>query len=311
MSSRGKEFLMRSYYDERTGVRRQKSLGPKNSHTQGAKRAFTDGRQAARQGLQSAQETLKRQAAINRALKLGRIPEITARIIRALDRSHLLGSGIRVVGTNALYAYEAAAGVAFDAAMITTEDIDLLFDARASVNLAAAEDIQERTVLGLLKQIDGTFERTSQTFKARNRDGYIVDLIKPMRNPPWQTEQDALSSHQSDLRAVEIEGLAWAESAPAFKTVALDVRGFPLKITTIDPRAFAVYKLWLSKRSNREPVKRRRDAAQAKAVGRLTAQHFHHLPFSENELRMFPKAVVKDAARLFEAPEEDPLSFGI
>jgi hypothetical protein len=51
-----------------------------------------------------------RQAAVNRALGLGRVPLMNARIIRALDKSGLLGAGIRVVGTNAIYAYEAIAG---------------------------------------------------------------------------------------------------------------------------------------------------------------------------------------------------------
>ena len=29
----------------------------------------------------------------------------------------------------------------------------------------------------------------SQKFQAANRDGYLVDLIKPLRNPPWQKEK--------------------------------------------------------------------------------------------------------------------------
>jgi hypothetical protein len=36
-----------------------------------------------------------------------------------------------------------------------------------------------------------------------------------------------------------------------------------------DPRVWAAHKLWLSKRNDREPIKRRRDEAQARAVGSL------------------------------------------
>ncbi|MGS1097684.1 GSU2403 family nucleotidyltransferase fold protein [Aquamicrobium terrae] len=62
-----------------------------------------------------------------------------------------------------------------------------------------------------------------------------------------------------------------------------------------DLRAFAAHKLWVSKRVDREPVKRRSDLAQAKAVVRLTACNFDHLPYEANAIRLFPKAVFEDA----------------
>lgn len=54
--------------------------------------------------LKSLQGVVIGQAAINRAVKLGRVPLVGARIIRAIDDAGLLGNGIRVVGTNAIYA---------------------------------------------------------------------------------------------------------------------------------------------------------------------------------------------------------------
>lgn len=60
-----------------------------------------------------------------------------------------------------------------------------------------------------------------------------------------------------------------------------------------DPRAFAAHKLWVSKRVDREPVKRRSDLAQAKAVVRLTASHFDHLPYKANAIRLFPRQFSK------------------
>ena len=58
-----------------------------------------------------------------------------------------------------------------------------------------------------------------------------------------------------------------------------------------DPRAFAVYKQWLSKQSDREPDKQRRDRLQALAVVELLQAKFPHLPLDDNAERMFPKAV--------------------
>ncbi|MDQ0332970.1 hypothetical protein QFZ88_005352 [Mesorhizobium sp. YL-MeA3-2017] len=56
---------------------------------------------------------MERQTAVNRALRLGRVPLITARIIRAIDQAGIRGEGIRIAGTNAIYAYEAAAAGVF------------------------------------------------------------------------------------------------------------------------------------------------------------------------------------------------------
>jgi hypothetical protein len=56
-----------------------------------------------------------------------------------------------------------------------------------------------------------------------------------------------------------------------------------------DPRAFAVYKQWLSKQPDREPDKKQRDHAQALAVIEVVRTRFQHLPLDENAERMFPK----------------------
>ncbi|KIN71136.1 DUF3620 domain containing protein [Sulfitobacter guttiformis KCTC 32187] len=52
-------------------------------------------------------------------------------------RIHGRNYGARVVGTNALYAYEALAGVRFEEAMAATGDIDTLLDDRNRMRLIA------------------------------------------------------------------------------------------------------------------------------------------------------------------------------
>ena len=98
---------------------------------------------------------------------------------------------------------------------------------------------------------------------------------------------------------MQIEGLVWNENAPAFRAVTIDQSGYPLRIIAPDPRAFAVHKLWLSRRLDRDPLKKTRDAAQAKAVAILVARFLPHLPFRPEELRSFPKTVVEEAESLF------------
>lgn len=299
--SKGTEYLARSYYDK-AGIRRQTSLGPRSPQTEGVKRDFETGREAANAQFKEIDAALTRQGAVNRALGLGRVPLTGARIIRSLDDVGLLGAGVRVIGTNAIYAYEAAAGVMVDPGITTTGDIDLLFDSRRELRFVVSDDVNERSLIKVLRQLDKTFERTANLYRAQNSQGYLVDLIKPLRNPPWG--KDALQigdNSPGDLAAAEIEGLVWLENAPAFESVVIDERGMPLRIVTADPRIWAIHKHWLAKRPDRNPLKRRRDAEQAVAVAGLVRDYLTHLPFNPDELRSLPKEVVADAAPLFVA----------
>jgi hypothetical protein len=306
---KGQEYLVRSYYDD-SGNRRQKSVGKRGPETETMKTEWEHARDEAAERLKNLRDVVSRQAAINRAVKLGRVPLVGARIVRAIDDAGLLGNGIRVVGTNAIYAYEAAAGVMVDPGITTTLDIDLLMDARMSLRIAASGDFPERTLIGLLRKVDKSFERTNQTFRAVNKEGYIVDLVRPQRNPPWQQERERIGEAEDELAAAPINGLAWHESAPTFEAVAIDERGGPLRIVTSDPRVFAAHKLWMSKRTDREPTKRRRDAAQAEAVAQLVARYLTHLPYDADELRMIPRDLFEDARSLFKADApKDAYSF--
>lgn len=98
---------------------------------------------------------------------------------------------------------------------------------------------------------------------------------------------------------MQIEGLDWLQNSPPFDAVAIDEKGEPVRIVTPDPRVWAVHKHWLSRRVDRQPIKRHRDAAQAEAVSALVAGYLTHLPFEAEQLRMLPKELVADAAPLF------------
>jgi hypothetical protein len=297
-----RDYLVRSYYG-RSGIRRQTSLGLKSKNTEAIKLEYERGRLDAQTRLKDLKTVMARQAAINRALGLGRVPLAGAKIIRAIDEAGLLGSGIRVLGTNAIYAYEAVAGVRIDPGLTATEDIDLLFDARQRLSFIASKDVSQPSLLSLLQKTDSSFRRSSRKFQAANRDGYLVDLIKkPLRNPPWTTERERIGADENDLMAAKIEGRVWLESARSFEAIAIDERGDACRMVTTDPRVWAAHKLWLSKRKDREPAKRRNDTAQARAVGQLVVRYMQHLPYVADELRMLPKRVFDQAKTLFAEP---------
>lgn len=291
-TSKGQEYLFRAYYAH-DGKRRQKSLGRRSPETEALKATFETERATAIASRKRLDEVLARQSAVNRALGLGRVPLIAARILRLLDQRGFLGKGLRVVGTNALYAYEAAAGVFLDPGITATGDLDLLLDARRGLNLVGNPAISQEGLVDLLRRVDRSFRKGRHGFRAENDEGYLVDLITPLRNPPWALP--SAGAAPDALQAAEIEGLSWLESAPAFEQVALDERGAPLRLVTVDPRVFAIHKHWISKRADRDPLKRRRDTEQAYTVAALTRRYLAHLPFEASELLMLPRAVVEEA----------------
>lgn len=297
--TKGQEYLLRSFYDE-DGKRRQKSLGKRSPKTEALKQHFDSERKDATDSRKALDAILDRQAAVNRALGLGRVPLIAARILRLIDKRGLLGGGLRVAGTNSLYCYEAACGVFVEAGITATLDIDLLFDSRKRLHLVGNPDLPDDSLIQLLRLADRSFRRTRQSFRAENDEGYLVDLIKPMRNPPWRGERLAVGV-ADDIQAAEIEGLVWLENAPAFEQTVIDERGYPLRSVASDPRVFAIHKHWISTREDREPLKKKRDREQADTVAALVGNYLPNLPFDESELRMIPRDVVDAALRSFTA----------
>jgi hypothetical protein len=66
-------------------------------------------------------------------------------------------------------------------------------------------------------------------------------------------------------------------------------------LATPDPRAFAIFKAWLSRQANRDPLKRGRDMQQARAVVALIAERLPHLG-QWGALKSFPAEVLASAA---------------
>jgi len=296
--TKGSTYLRRSYYDGRSGIRKQTSLGLRSAETEQIKSEFERGRRETKSRYEDLTAVLDRQASINRAVGLGRLPLIAARILRALDDARLLGNAVRVVGTNAIYAYEAVAGAFIDPEITSTEDIDLLLDARRTVRLIASEEVPHSSLLSLLQRIDHSFIRDRHRFRAINKDGYLVDLIEPMRDPPWAHEPGSIGG-KDDLEAVEIEGLVWLENSPPFEATVVDVRGAPARMVAPDPRVFMALNLWLSNRPDRDPQQRRRDAAQARVVAQMVKREFLHLPFERDALQMLPRDVFDRTKQMF------------
>ncbi len=91
----------------------------------------------------------------------------------------------------------------------------------------------------------------------------------------------SISKVPDDFWAVKIPTADWLLSAPKFREVVVGVNGKMAEMITVDPRAYVIYKTWLSKKKDREPQKKGRDFAQAKAVADLIIQRMPHLDVSQ------------------------------
>lgn len=202
-------------------------------------REFQDAKARAAQRLHSIRAKVQEQARLNKALRVARAPEVVARICSALDDAGLSKDFV-VIGTNAMFAYEAEAGVLFLGELLASGDVDLRFDARKRLTLASKK-LGAGGLTGLLKKADRSFRPlTKRNFRAVNDDGFMVDLVIPRRNV---AEREEVSFGLDDLVAAEVPGLQWLVNAPKREAVVVDEKGWPFLMRVPDPRAFALHKV--------------------------------------------------------------------
>ena len=213
---------------------------------------------------------------------------IGARALRALQRK---GIPFRIIGTNALYAYEARAGVLIEPEHLATADIDVLMDARQGLRIIAA--LEGDTLLSLIQSSDRSFQPLSDSpfeFRAVNANGYMIDLITQASTPLAMSEFER-HLEVADLKPVGIDSLKWIIASPRFDAVVFDERGMPLRLASVDPRAFVLHKWYVSRQPDREPIKRYRDEAQAQLVATLLRDELRELSTAGAVERAFPHLV--------------------
>jgi len=276
-----KQYLIR-FIDAKGNGR---SLGPKDEKTISVLESFTAGKERARTKYDGLTEKLLTQTRLNRVLRLGRLPSAAAEILAAMDHSGL-DREFLVVGTHALFAYEAMAAVHVAPGALASEDLDLCFDARRPLQLVTDKLSRAHAegLLGLLQKVDKTYGPMKQegVFRAINAKGFMVDLITAERS---MRDSEPVTFGKGDLVAAEVPNLHWLINAPKFQTVTIASNGRPVMMQVPDPRAFALHKAWLSQEPSRSPVKRQRDKGQAKIAVAIIGQYLPHLPFSQSELR--------------------------
>jgi len=277
---KGKDYLYRGY----TGGKNA-SLGARNSETEAIKEKFDENKSEAIEREKIALQQVKLHAAFIKAVGLNRFPSAGAKVIRALQKQ---GIPHKIIGTNAIYAYEMAGGVLFNSDHLATQDIDVLFDSRQSLKIAS--NLDRGSLLGLIQRTDKSFQPLSNSpreFAAVNADQYRVDFITQGHSPMRVSEFNSLLD-DGDLQPVEIDSLKWVLSAPTFEQIVFDSIGMPVLLNAIDPRAFVLHKWYVSKQPDRDRVKAIRDEAQARSVASLLRNQLPQLPYGGVINKIFP-----------------------
>ena len=287
VSRKGAEYLYRKY------GKSERSLGRRSPATE----AIMNEQSRIRNRLRQTGARLQTMARVNRALYLNRVPRDAAIVLRELDSARLLGKHLFVIGTNALYAYEMKAGVLFESSLLATSDFDLLWDARGRLRLVVT-GVSPEGVLGVLKKADPTYS-TADNYgvRAQNASGYCVDLVCPDAEPvPSRLAPD-------DLDPVPIEGAGWLINAPKIEETVIGWNGIPVYMPCVDPRIFALHKLWLSKQPSRQERSRPRDVAQARAVAAVSIAYLR-LKFSDRVISRLPAELRAGTAELVRVARE-------
>ena len=244
------------------------SLGARTPETQAIYDKFTQRKQESSARLTGLKAALDQQQRMNRALRVGRVEPLVVALLNRLA-STKLSEHFRVVGTHALYAYEAAAGVRLDAEALATRDIDLLWDTRKRIIFSTRLARVDSSMLGMLKKVDPSFRmRQSQKYTAVNKDGFEVDIIRRE-----QTDGDPhpikLSDEDDDFWVAQARRANVLLDSPGFSSVIVATNGTMARMNTVHPATFVAFKRWMAGQADRDALKRRRDVLQADAVQKL------------------------------------------
>ncbi len=251
---------------KRSRNNKKEYIGKRTQERERIYEQFLRGKQESRERLRLAEEALKVQEKFNRFYRLNRTPKALIKIFQKLNKLNM-DDKIIVIGTNSLYAYEAYCAVFVEEQHLATFDIDLLSRKERKISFLFKEALPNMKATQLLKEIDKSFEEHPHVpYRFENKEGVIVEIINPFK----KTDKE---EGFMDIIALEMEGMQWLESSRLFKSLIVGENGKVAYLKTIDPLDFAIYKLWLSAKSDREPIKRERDLKQAQLVTTLIREY--------------------------------------
>ena len=226
----------------------QTSLGPASPENELIYERFMARKTAVQSRQSQLQEVLQQHIRLNRALRVGRVPNVVVDALNALARAGLQNHFL-TVGTHALYAYETACGVRVQTEATATQDIDLLLDTRKYLQFASTMQRLDTSLLSIFQKVDKTFVlREDQKYTAVNASGFEIDVIR--RSAQTGAGTDPHPDERFSQMVVATNGNMATMHAPA-------------------PESFVRIKTALGQQRDRDPLKSRKDSLQARVVTQL------------------------------------------
>jgi hypothetical protein len=294
---KGRQYLYQ--YRDRYGHGR--SLGPRSPATERLFQEFGRQRQKSAAQLGRCRQQITEAARFCRAALIHRVPDLVVRILRRLEQEDLPGAPLLVIGTQALHAFEFAAGVFIEAPKTSP----FWSGAGHRLTLLAAAEIPPERLLGLLGRVDRSFRACpGGDLAAANKGGFLVRCLRPpaARPPQKMLMKDAMG----EAVPAKSGDLAALVNSPRFSQVVIGRRGDPVTMVVPDPRALALHKLWLSQQEDRESSLKIRDRCQAAALAELILRYLPQYYFFSAQLHLFPAEVIRQAEALVEGYELTP-----
>jgi hypothetical protein len=251
-TTKGREYLVKLTDSKNNGT----SLGPRSAQTEAVFVEYSDRKEKTRQRSEATGAALATTCRLYRALRMPAISSPAAAVLREADARGLLGSALLVIGTNALSAYAVETGELFDTGLQATEDFDLAWSGGPDT-LAA---LGPAPILSMLKSVDSTYTRNEERpFQARNAKAYSIDiLVAPSLAETFPASEP--------LRPTALPEQEWLLAGTRISHVVCALDGSAARVIAPDPRYFSLQKIWLSRQPGRNPLKRRKDAAQGNTV---------------------------------------------
>lgn len=274
-----KEISGREYLYEVTDRRgNMKSKGPVDPGKQAEFDKYKAEKAELKDRLARSKETLGEQASLYRALRLPMLPAEAGKVLREADRLRFLGEQAMVVGTNALIAYALEANGFIRDAPDTTLDFDMA--------LTGAEADEKRpTLWKVLKEADMTYSvNTERPFQARNAKAYEVEILAAPSRIGGQLAQDR-------PRPIPLPEQEWLLNGRRIDRVVGVRDGEAARMVVPDPRWFALQKLWMAQKPERNPQKKPKDHKQGLALLDAVWLSMHHYPIDDAFYEQLPDAL--------------------
>lgn len=267
----GSEYLIRS-----SPIGTQKSLGVRSDALELIYANFMERKASLEARVKSLKASTQQHQRLNRALRVGRTPKEVIAVLQALAKAGL-SKHFLTVGTNALYAYESAAGVRIQSDATATRDMDLLFDTRQRLQFATQLHRLGSSFLTVLHKADKSYRvRRGQRYTVVNQEGFEVDVVRRMAKD-GDPHPMALSAHEDEIWPVQVGSGEALIAGRRFNALVIGTDGNMARMHVPHPLDFARLKKKLSKSASRDPLKKSKDGFQAEIVQTLQQEFLPHL----------------------------------